>query len=209
VHRRRREEGRDRGLDRRGRPWSDDGAHVAWWQQPGARLDESGNRKPGSLQLVVDGRVGEKWEAADELVAPHFTRDGAKVAAAAQKAGLWYVVVSSRKGEQKFGAGASMVMDVAWRPDGLELAWSEAGLQLGPLTPPRDGPAAAEHPRHLAAFRRSSSGRVRTRGGTRSRTARAGRRSGRRMAESSHSSAPVRGPAAAAGSACSSTASST
>ena len=109
---------------------SPDGTATAWWKQPGARLDDSGAYVElyGSFQFVVNGRAGDKCEDAEALDEPQFTSDGKKVATVAKKAGKWHPLVISKKGdktiEEKIGAGFWRVADLAWKPDGSELAFA-------------------------------------------------------------------------------------
>jgi Tol biopolymer transport system component len=109
---------------------SRDGSSCAYWTEPGAKLDESGATARGSMQFVLDGRRGLKWDDADALGEPQFSRDGDKVATAAMKSGKWRVLVVSRRGEVALDTPFAAIGDLAWRPDGAELAYAADEFEL-------------------------------------------------------------------------------
>lgn len=117
---------------------SRDGARRAWWTQPGARIGRTGAYDRGKQVLVVDGKRGGKWDDADSLTPPLFSPDGSKVAAVAARAGLWFPIVVSKKGEKAVAGEWGYVQDLAWSPDSGELVFSASLREDGgiPGLPP-------------------------------------------------------------------------
>jgi len=116
---------------------SRDGSACAYWVQPGARLDDSGAYARGSVQFAFNGKRGGKWDEADALTEPCFSPFGDRVATAATKGGEWHVLVVSGKGEIVLDEAFAMIGDVAWRPDGGELAYAAAPIVRSSLRHPR------------------------------------------------------------------------
>jgi len=104
---------------------SADGANVAWWEQPGAKLARDGSYERGPQQLTWNGKKLEKWADADSLDAPLFAPDGSRVAVVVEKNG-WRVALASPKKVELLGEGKGLVRDVAWRPDGSGVVWCES-----------------------------------------------------------------------------------
>ncbi len=117
---------------------SADGANVAWWEQPGAKIGRDGSYERGAQQLSWNGKKLEKWGDADSLDAPLFAPDGSRVAVVVEKNG-WRVALASPKKVELLGEGKGLVRDVAWRPDGSGVVWCESGAigagarLLGPM----------------------------------------------------------------------------
>jgi hypothetical protein len=110
---------------------SRDGASSAWWTQPGAKLDDAGAYARGPMQFVFDGKRGEKWDDADALTEPVFTRDGGKVATSAMKGRDWRVLVATKEGQRALEEEFASIGDLAWRFDGRELAFAAMPMQDG------------------------------------------------------------------------------
>lgn len=89
-----------------------DGNHIAYWTQPGAKIERSGAYNRGDQVLVVWNRKGEKWKRARKgkkwddalsLSQPSFSADGSLAASVAMKNGRWHVLLVS-KGRGKLEA---------------------------------------------------------------------------------------------------------
>jgi hypothetical protein len=104
---------------------SADGANVAWWEQPGAKLAKDGSSERGPQELCWNGKKLEKWADADSLEPPLFAPDGSRVAAIVEKNG-WRVALASPKKVELLGDGKGLVRDLAWRPDGSGVVWCES-----------------------------------------------------------------------------------
>ena len=116
-----------------------DGSQLAYWVQPGAKIEATGIYSRSNLVLVVGKRKGAKWPDADSLVPPAFSPDGTRVATAGMKGTQWFALVAGSKGEEPRGAGFGLVSGVAWRPDGKEIAFAAvAGDPKGGRRPPPD-----------------------------------------------------------------------
>ena len=109
---------------------SEDGANVAWWEQPGAKLAKDGSRERGEQELCWNGKRIAKWADADSLEPPLFAPDGSRVAGIVEKNG-WRVALASPKKAELQGDGKGLVRDLAWRPDGSGVVWCEAA-SIGP-----------------------------------------------------------------------------
>lgn len=105
---------------------SPDGARVAWWEQPGARLDGDGVYTGGKQVLKLDGKVLGKFEEAESLAPPLFSADGSRVAAIVVEQGF-RAALFGRKTEL-FSDGKRTLRDLAMAHDGSRLAWCEGTL---------------------------------------------------------------------------------
>jgi len=157
---------------------SPDGNRIAFWKQPGARVEKDGAYNQGRQVLVVGTferdkwsfRDGDKWEDASSLRPPLFSRDGGVVATLAAKGGQWGVLLSGGKKERlEPKGGVPVIAFHALREDGEEVAYT-AQEAPGPNEPARivagkkrygdsyervDRPVYAPGGAHLAyAFRR-------------------------------------------------------
>src|SRR5262245_35438928 len=101
-----------------------DGSQLAYWIQPGARIEASGAYSRSNLILVVGKKRGQKWADAESLTEPSFSPDGSRVLTAAMKGSLWFPLIASAKGEETRGPGYGVVSGFAWRPDGQEIAYA-------------------------------------------------------------------------------------
>ncbi|MSR48284.1 MAG: hypothetical protein EXS13_14695 [Planctomycetes bacterium] len=114
------------------RPRIRDGALVAWWTQPGAKLAKDGSYVRGKQQFVVDGKPVEKWADADSLTAPLFAPDGSRIALIVQANG-WRVALCGAKSAgggksaELLGDGKGLVRDPAWSPDSKSVVWVRVG----------------------------------------------------------------------------------
>jgi hypothetical protein len=124
-----------------------DGSQLAYWVQPGAKIESSGAYSRSNLSLVVGKKRGPKWQDAEALTPPVFSPDGARVATAAMKGTQWFALVAGAKGEETRGAGHGLISGLAWRPDGQELAVvavaadPKAGRRAPPGAPPGEIPS--------------------------------------------------------------------
>jgi hypothetical protein len=99
-----------------------DGSALAYWTQPGAKIERDGAYSRTHLVLVVGKRRGAKWDDGESLSPPVFGADGARVATAGMKGNKWFVLVAGTKGEEPRGQGHGSIAGVAWRPDGKAIA---------------------------------------------------------------------------------------
>lgn len=117
---------------------SADGANVAWWEQPGAKIGRDGTYERGAQHLLWNGKKLDKWGDAESLDAPLFAPDGSRVAVVVEKNG-WRVALASPKKVELLGEGKGLVRDLAWRPDGSGIVWCESAAMgagardLGPM----------------------------------------------------------------------------
>jgi roadblock/LC7 domain-containing protein len=109
--------------------WSPDGARLAYWTQPGATLRADGIYGGGSMVLSIDGKRGAKWEDADALSPPAWSRDSKLVVTSAMKGGQWHVLVGERSVDRQ-----PFVDGPVPSPDGkrVALAIAKSGAQSGP-----------------------------------------------------------------------------
>ena len=108
---------------------SRDGAHVAWWAQPGATIEEDGSYKRGRQALFFDGKRVEQWPEAESFLPPLFSPDGSRVAVIVDANG-WRIALAGKKVEL-LGDGKGLVRDIAWHPDGKSVAWCESSALGG------------------------------------------------------------------------------
>jgi hypothetical protein len=73
--------------------WSPDGARVAYWTNPGAKLNAKGERTGGALVFVVDGKKGPKWNDCSASAPPVWSDDSKHVATIARKNEEWCVLL--------------------------------------------------------------------------------------------------------------------
>jgi WD40-like Beta Propeller Repeat len=99
-----------------------DGSQLAYWTQPGAKIERDGAYSRTNLVLVVGKLRGARWADGESLTPPVFGPDGSRVATAAMKGNKWFVLVAGGKGEEPRGQGHGAISGVAWRPDGKEIA---------------------------------------------------------------------------------------
>ncbi len=116
--------------------WSPDGKRLAYWTQPGAKLNSSGERVGGGLVFVVDGKKGEKWRDADALTAPVWSADSKHVATSALKNEEWCVLVDGKvvgtaqtyaalaSGPSSPSAPHSAIVDFVFSPNGAHFAYT-------------------------------------------------------------------------------------
>jgi dipeptidyl aminopeptidase/acylaminoacyl peptidase len=100
--------------------WSPDGAKLAYWTQPGAKLGPDGIYTGGDLVLMVGGKKGPKWEDADALSAPVWSLDSKQVVTSAMKGNEWCVLVGD-----KVHAKSTMIDGPTFSPDGKRVAYAE------------------------------------------------------------------------------------
>jgi WD40-like Beta Propeller Repeat len=124
-----------------------DGSQLAYWVQPGAKIERDGAYSRSNLSLVVGKRRGQKWQDAEALTAPAFSPDGTRVATAAMKGSQWFALVAGAKGEETRGAGHGLISGIAWRPDGQEIAIAAvASDPKGARRPPPGAPPGGAFP---------------------------------------------------------------
>ena len=99
--------------------WSPDGSKLAYWTQPGAKIGSDGAYTGGDLVLVIDGKKGAKWDDADALMAPRWSRDSKQVVSSAMKNGEWCVIVGD-----KVHAKAGLIDGPIFSPDGKRVAYA-------------------------------------------------------------------------------------
>jgi hypothetical protein len=121
-----------------------DGSELAYWIQPGAKIEPSGIYSRSNLSLVVGKRKGAKWSDAESLAGPLYSPAGDRVATAAMKGSRWQVLLASQKSEELRGPGYGLIAGIAWRPDGKEVAYAAVTSDArGPRPPALGLPAGA------------------------------------------------------------------
>lgn len=117
---------------------SPDGTRIAYWTQPGAKIERGGAYNRSDQVLVVAQRKGKgwkfkkgaKWDDALSLEAPHFSADGSRVSTIAMDKGEWYVMQLTKK-EKKLSKGDPMISDLAVDASGKSLAFTTMGQDSG------------------------------------------------------------------------------
>ncbi|MEL6904091.1 MAG: hypothetical protein AAFP22_01715 [Planctomycetota bacterium] len=117
---------------------SPDGARIAYWAQPGAKLEASGAyaQKPLVLRVHDASKKNRKakrprlWDDARALEAPVFTRDSERVFGLALEDGRWYAVGRGRKGFETIGEGTLSAADLQVAKGGKVLVFSALTQQL-------------------------------------------------------------------------------
>jgi Tol biopolymer transport system component len=110
--------------------WSPDGSKLAYWTQPGAKLESDGSYKRGGMVLVVDGRKGAKWNDADALTPPVWSEDSKVVATSAMKGGEWCVLLGDKPSTK-----APFIDSVSLSRDGKSFAVAAKRVSMAQFDP--------------------------------------------------------------------------
>ena len=120
---------------------SADGSHIAYWTQPGAKIERSGAYDRSDQVLVVARRKGKgwkldkggKWDDALSLTPPLLSQDGLRVSTIAMDQGKWFVLQRAKK-EKKLGKGEYSISELAADLQGKSVAFT-APSDAGAATP--------------------------------------------------------------------------
>jgi hypothetical protein len=123
------------------------GGVPAYWEQPGAKVQDDGAYSRSAQQFHVGGRTGTKYDDGLSLVMPAWSADGTKVATAAGRVNAWSLLVADAKGEKLDKKLFEFAEDVAISADGKRVAAmvTEGGPPLDPGEPPLPGMDAGKH----------------------------------------------------------------
>jgi hypothetical protein len=109
------------------------GDRLAYWTQPGAKVQAGGMYSRGSQIFVVATKdtkgkwrvkKGKKYQDARSLAVPVFSGDGETVVTLAHKSSKWHALTVGSRGESLSKAGYLFLYDVALSGDGKKLAFS-------------------------------------------------------------------------------------
>ena len=123
------------------------GGVPAFWEQPGAKVENDGAYSRSELQFHVGARVGKKHDDGLSLMLPAWSADGTKVATAAGRGSAWSLLIADAKAERLDKKSFTFVEDVAISPDGKRVAATvvEGGPPMEPGEPPLPGMDAGKH----------------------------------------------------------------